>query len=112
MGYDALCSFTQHSRPMKLPERLREIILIHPQKQGAFGQRNTASGKGKGGDGMHKREALSGESEDGNRKGMKDINASVLKCLCFLSPVEVLYVHFSQSFTAIRLWRKAPHVFP
>lgn len=61
---------------------------------------------------MHKREALSGESEDGNRKGMKDINTSVLKCLCFLSPVEVLYVHFSQSFTAIRLWRKAPHVFP
>lgn len=114
MGYDTLCSFTQQSRAVKLPEILGKIILIHPQKSCPFGQRNTARWE-------RQRRRWDAEKRgpewrkcnwDGSRKGMKDISSSVLKCSCFLSSVEVLYLHFSQSSTASRLRRKALRVFP
>lgn len=41
---------------------LSKIILEQPQKYCAFAQRNTARWENKEGDGMHKREALSGKS--------------------------------------------------
>lgn len=42
VGSEALCSFTQQPRAMKLPEMLSKIILVHPQNSCAFGQSNTA----------------------------------------------------------------------